>query len=368
MANPAQNRVRARRVSRGLSQIALAERASLTRQSIGAIEAGRSTPAVDVALRISAALDCGVEDLFGAAPEAPLLVAEPSSPKQSGRVALAHIAGRWVSYPLGEDGVRVSADGLVASSEAGRLHVEPLRALAEARQNVVIMGCAAGLGLLADRLNAGAGPGRFVWLPRSSMAALEGLARGHTQLAGVHLVDAKTGEANVADVRRVASAEPTALVTLARWEAGLVLRAGGTPRVRGAADLARHGLRLVTREAGAGAQRLLERELRAAGHPLGLARGARLRVSSHLDVARAVAMGAADTGVASRDAALAFGLRFVPLAEERYDLALPVSALADARLLRLLDVLTSAGFRRELSVLGYDVSCSGERIAEVHAA
>ena len=85
-------------------------------------------------------------------------------------------------------------------------------------------------------------------------------------------------------------------------------------------------------------------------------------------MARAVAMGAADTGVATRDAALAFGLSFLALAEERYDLALPRSALGDARVLRLLDVLVSAQFRRELSAIGYDARPTGERVAVVEAA
>ncbi len=362
------NRVRSRREAHGLSQVALAARANLTRQSVGAIEAGRATPAVDVALRIAGALDCRVEDLFGGTREAKLIETAPSTTKMNGRVALAHIGGRWVSYPLVEDGVRISADGVVAGSKRGKVDVEPVRSPAEARENVVVMGCAAGLGLLADRLNSRTGAGRFLWLSRSSTAALEALAKGHTHIAGVHLVDARTGEANVADVRRVASTGPIVLITLARWEAGLVLRQDEKTRIRGAADLGRRGLRLVAREAGAGAQRLLERELRAAGHPVDLSRNAHLRVGGHLDVARAVAMGAADTGVATRDAAMAFGLAFVTLAEERYDLAFPVEALTDPRMARLFDVLVSGAFRRELSVLGYDVRCSGERVAEVRAA
>lgn len=361
------NRVRELREARGLSQATLAERSRLTRQSIGAIEAGKATPAVDVALRIAGALDSHVEELFGAPERPERLATEPAASPFGGRVALAHIGGRWVSHPLGEDGLRLSADGVAVEGHAPG-QVEPLRSPAEARTNVVVMGCAAGLGVLADRLNARSGPGRFLWLPRSSTAALDALARGHTHLAGVHLVDAKTGEANIADVRRVACAEPITLVTLARWEAGLILRPGDARRIRGAADLGQPGLRLVTREPGAGAQRLLERVLRAAGLPLALVRSPQLRASGHLDVARAVAMGAADTGVATRDAAMAFGLCFVPLAEERYDLALPVSTLADPRVLRLCDVLVSASFRRELAVLGYDVRCSGERVGEVRAA
>lgn len=362
------NRVREQREAHGLSQIALAERSSLTRQSIGAIEAGRAVPGVDVALRIARALDCQVEELFGAGVESNVVATEPSSPCLTARVAMAHIAGRWVSLPLGEDGIRISADGIVAHQRRDQVEVEPLRPPAEARDNVVLMGCAGGLGLLADRLNSRRGPGRFLWLPRSSTAALDALAKGHTHLAGVHLVDAETGEANVASVRRIASAEPILLVTLARWEAGLVLREGDVKRIRGAADLGRPGLRLVGREPGAGAQQVLERTMGAAGYPLVLAQRPHLRAHSHLDVARAVAMGAADTGVATRDVAMAFGLGFVALAEERYDLALPLAALADPRVARLLDVLVSAGFRRELSVLGYDVRDSGERVAEVRAA
>jgi len=318
-------------------------------------------------------------------------------------VALANIAGRWLSYRLDGAALRTSADALavgVASPArvrqrgsaagslrgapaavgllrgappAGRLRVEPLRTAAEARDNVVLMGCALGLGLLADRLNSRPGPGRFLWLTRSSTDALGALAAQQTHLAGVHLVDTKTGEANVADVRRLAGRSfagggALALITLARWEAGLVTAPQGAQGIRCAADLGRRGLRLVVREPGSGARRLLEAELRKAGLPRELASAAPLQACGHLEVAQAVAMGAADVGIATRDAALALGLRFVPLAEERFDLVLPLEALADARLARLFDVLSSAAFQRELSCLGYDVRASGARVAELSAA
>ncbi|WP_437992698.1 substrate-binding domain-containing protein [Sorangium sp. So ce145] len=368
MTDRAANRVRERREARGLSQVALAERARLTRQSVGAIEAGRATPAVDVALRLASALDCSVEVLFGEPSAVADLATETDAPAALGRAAVARIADRWVSYPLEQDAVRVAADGIVTGERRGRAVVEPLRALAEVEENVVVMGCAAGLGLLADRLNTRPGPGRFLWFHRSSTAALQALARQRTHVAGVHLVDARTGEANVADVRRLGHAEPIVLITLARWEAGLLVRREDAGRIRGAADLDLPGLRLAGREAGAGAQRLLEREIRGQGLPLELARKPHLRVAGHLDVARAVAMGATDTGVATRDAAMAFGLGFVPLAEERYDLAVPREGLDDGRVQRLLDVLVSGEFRRELSALAYDARQAGERVAEVRAA
>lgn len=368
MERRATNRVRERREARGLSQVALADRACLTRQSVGAIEAGRATPAVDVALRIARALDCQVEELFGDPRPSNVLAAERDGAFSAGRAAVARIADRWVSYPLTEDALRTAADGIVTSAGPGQSLVEPLRPVAELQDNVVMMGCANGLGLLADRLNSRPGAGRFLWFPRSSTAALKALRGQRTHVAGVHLVDPRTGEQNVCDVRRLGHAEPIVLITLARWEAGLVVRAGDARAVRTAADLARPDLRLVGREAGAGAQRLLERAVRQQGLSVERARRPHLKVTGHLDVARAVAMGAADTGVATRDAALAFGLGFIALVEERYDLAVPRSGLADPRLVRLFDVLVSGEFRRELSTLGYDVGPAGERVAEVRAA
>jgi molybdate-binding protein len=108
---------------------------------------------------------------------------------------------------------------------------------------------------------------------------------------------------------------------------------------------------------------VLEGELRRAGLPLALARSAQVRASGQLEVACAVSMGAADGGIASRDAAIAFGLDFQPLSEERYDLVLPESELEDPRIQRLLDEVTTQPFRRELESLGYDARPSGERVA-----
>jgi molybdate-binding protein len=379
-------------------------------------------PAVDVALRIAAALQRSVEELFaGSAAATPLAtesVASQYAPESSAlehsvlehsaaeraaeqrrRVALAHIAGRWLSYPLSGDGARLSADALALpepeavgrrarSAPAGsrakapasprlavaRLAVAPMRPLEEVQGNLVLMGCALGLGLLADRLNASLGGrgrpahGRCLWFTRSNGEALAALAKQQVHIAGVHLPEAKNGEPSLADVRRLAGSQALSVITLARWEAGLLVAPGNPKQLRSAADLGRRGLRCVVREAGSGARRLLERELSRAGLSRELASSALLQANGHLQVAQAVAMGAADVGVATRDAALAYGLCFVALAEERYDLLIPQQLLEDARVQRLLDTLSTAPYRQELAALGYDVRNCGQRVAELAAA
>lgn len=359
--------LRARRELLGMTQVELASAVGLSRQSLSSIEAGRSQPGVDVALRIAAALECRVEDLFVAS-ERPRIRAEPASTIAQGRVVLAEVAGRWVAHPLLGLACRNSADGLATSGPRGKLEVDPVRPLEEARDNLVVMGCAPALGLLCDRLSSRAGQGRFLWFTSSSTAALEALGARHTHVAGVHLMDARTGEADLAEIRRLSGSSPLTLVALARWEAGLVLAAGNPLGLRGAEDLDRPGLRLITRERGSGARRLFERVLAAAGKRAEALVHSAIQVGGQLEVAHAVAIGAGDVGVATRDAALAFGLTFVPLAEERYDLAIPESGLEDQRIVRLLDALSAAPLRRELASLGYDVRCSGDRVADVSAA
>ncbi|UJR85746.1 substrate-binding domain-containing protein [Sandaracinus amylolyticus] len=350
------NRLRALREARGLSQIALAAAASLSRQSIGAIEAGRAVPGVDVALRLARVLDTTVEELFGAAPSEQTISTEPWGATRPGRVALAKIGGRWVSYALHGGALR-AADGIAGAPAKGRVAVEPVRPIAESAENLIVMGCAAALGVLAARSS------RVVWIPSSSTRALEALASRRTHLAGVHLVDGRTGEANVPDVRRHAGEGRFVLITLARWEAGLVIAPERAKTIRGPGDLGRRGIRIVTREPGSGARRLLDRALRDAG-----CAPPSFQASGHLEVAHAVSLGAADAGIATRDAAIAYGLDFVALAEERYDLVVPRALLADPRVERFFDVMTAGPSRRELAALGYDVSSCGTRVAEVSAA
>jgi putative molybdopterin biosynthesis protein len=369
------NRVRAAREERRLTQGALAEAARISRQSVSAIESGRSEPSVSVAMALARALERPVEDLFGAPEDAAAIAAELAGDPRAragSRVVLAHLRDRWVAHPFGEPRHEAAqaADGVVVGERRGTaVRIEPLRAPSEARENVVLLGCAPALGLLADRLNRSRGPGRFVWLPSSSGAALERFGRHQAHVAGVHLRDERTGEPNVSAVRRFAGRSRPALVTLARWEAGLVLRAGNPLRIRGVADLGRPGLRVVRREPGAGAQQLLEQQLRAAGLDPARTPARSVSARGHLEAAFAVAIGGADVALTMRNAALAYGLDFVPLAEERFDLVLGREASSDPRLIRLLDVIQGASFRSELASLGgYDVSECGRRVPGLAAS
>ncbi|HNN91549.1 MAG TPA: substrate-binding domain-containing protein [Pseudomonadota bacterium] len=386
--------LRQRRESLGLSQSDLAERARLSRQTVNAIETGRSVPALDVALAIATAVAAPVEALFRrparrSRPQIEATMIGPAPRLAGTRVALAQIGDRWLSYALTRDRLTQPADGVLRPGRRGRLpgqgnvqgqvqvDVDVHADLATVRDTVVLAGCAPALGLLAESLNRQPGAGRYLWLPLASSPALRALGEGQVHVAGVHLVDPESGQQNLAAVQNESGAGRRLLLTLARWEIGLVVPAGNPQRLRrlrqlfpprAAKDRRRPALRIVGREPGSGVRCFLHGELIRAGLPADRVL-ARLPIAwGHLDVAQAVSLGAADVGIATRDAALAYGLDFVPLREERYDVALPSALADDRRLGRLLDTLSSAEFRRDLTALGYDARPCGSRVAELLAA
>ena len=342
------NSLRARRAGLGVSQGALAERAGISRQALGALESGRSAPSVAVALRLAHALDTEVEALFSVEDE---VVVATLAGEGGPRVALAAGDDGWVAHPLAPDALHVPADGLVVGHLGARVRVRLLSP--DAGRRLVLLGCDPALGLLAARLDAR-------WLPTPSLDALDKLAAGHAHLAGAHLCEGD--EYNAPFVRRRFGGESMCLVHVATAEAGLAVAPGNPLLIRGAADLA--GLRVVNRPAGAEARRLLDRSLAEAGVPVAALRGYEREVDGHAAVASTVASGGADAGVTVRAAAEALGLGFVPLACERFDLVVSREMTRDARVGRLVDTLGRRSFRDELAALpGYGTTQTGEVVS-----
>jgi putative transcriptional regulator len=61
---PIDNRVRAMREERGLSQSELGAAIGVTRQTVAAIERRHYSPSLEVAFRLAHAFGCGIEELF----------------------------------------------------------------------------------------------------------------------------------------------------------------------------------------------------------------------------------------------------------------------------------------------------------------
>jgi molybdate-binding protein/DNA-binding XRE family transcriptional regulator len=365
-AEGAEGRVRAARLERGLSQAELAEAAGLTRQAVYAIESNRYLPNVTVALRLAHSLGRRVEDLFhlesaGRFVEGDLIGAGRGS-LASPRAKVWSVGGRTLVLPIASLGAELTystaADGLIVSvparrAGARRVRVQLLQTPRTVEEQVVVAGCDPAIQLVAERLRQHREPAALLGWPMGSTAAVEALKRGEVHVAGLHVVDPDSGEANLPFVRRHLRGHAVTLVTFASWEAGFMVKAGNPKGIRGAADLARRNVRLVNREPGSGARLLLDQRLKAEGLESRRVRGYADAVASHLDVGRRVAEGLADVGVGVESIARLLGLGFVPLQAERFDLVIP-SAFVTGHpgVERLLEALVSREVRAEIQALG----------------
>jgi len=246
------------------------------------------------------------------------------------------------------------------NSDSGQTRtVEPIE---PARPTLIAAGCDPALPLLATPLGLLDPPVTFAWWSCPSREALELAAQGVVHVAGIHLCG-PDGEYNVGAAAELLP-EGGDIIGFCSWREGLVLRPDVAAGVSSVSDSARHKLRLANREPGAEARRLLDRELSDAGIDGGLPPGYNTQVTGHLQVAAAIAAGLADAGIACEPAALAYGLDFVPLTAEQFDLVIPAGLAGNREAQGLQKILSSAWLLNQLANLpGYDSGRCGEHIA-----
>lgn len=194
-----------------------------------------------------------------------------------------------------------------------------------------------------------------------SLGGLIALQQGRADLAGCHLWDEATESYNVAFVRRLLPGQRVAMLTLAYRRLGLILSAGNPLDIHALNDLVRPGLRFANRQPGSGTRVWLDTALHRLGIDPTSIRGYDQPHLTHSEVARAVAEERADAGLGLQTAALAFGLDFIPLVLEPYDLIIPADNLNLPSIQRLRSWLSSAEARQALSDLGgYETEHTGE--------
>ena len=196
--------------------------------------------------------------------------------------------------------------------------------------------------------------------PVGSLDGLVNLRQHLCHFTGAHLLD-ESGAYNLPYVQRLFPGGGVQVVTLAHRVQGLMAAPGNPKGLRGLEDLPRADVRFVNRNAGSGTRVWLDARLRALGLPPEAIAGYHDEALTHTQAAEAVAAGRADAAVGLEAAARQFGLHFVPLFVERFDLVFPKQETGE--LLPLLETLQTAAFRRLLADLpGYQPAHAGETV------
>ncbi len=202
--------------------------------------------------------------------------------------------------------------------------------------------------------------------PVGSIGGLLALGQHQADVAGTHLLDQETGEYNVPFIRHLLPEDEVVLVNLAFRENGLLIAHDNPKHIRGLHDLTRGDIRFINRQTGAGTRLLLYSKLRAVHINPHILPDWDRAVSTHDAVAGAIVMGAADVGPGLHATAAAWDLDFIPLGEERYDLAMTRAAYESDRLQTLLEVLHSKELKLEAATFeGYDLTRTGHVVARI---
>jgi putative molybdopterin biosynthesis protein len=268
------------------------------------------------------------------------------------------------------DGLLVVPAGVEGHHAGSSVPVELLRSLDEIARTIVAIGSHdMVLDLASSFLRAG---DPLVTLASSNVGSLGGLVAlrdGLCHIAGSHLLDPATGEYTLPYLDRVfgsSVAPDVSVVRLVDRSQGLMVAPGNPLGISGLADVCRgpgDRVRYVNRQRGAGTRVLLDVMLRDLGRSPDSVDGYAREEPTHLAVAAAIASGRADAGLGIMAAAKPFGLDFVPLATEPYDLVVAPGAFSSPQLAPLWSLLESDRFKSAVEDLGgYSAADMGRRI------
>lgn len=260
---------------------------------------------------------------------------------KEGRVPATKVSGKWL-FPR-----RLVDEWLIESAHGGAL-----------TDRLIISGSddpllATALGALAEKLDGNA---LVSYLPTGSRAGLALLSRRLANVCAIHWGPAEAANRQHRTlVHQFPGHSDWAVVKLYRRQQGIMLRRGLSDRFT-LGELLQPDLRWVFRQPGAGSQHALESHLHGR-----LVDARTLNVLSveptERQAASLLARGLADCAPGVAAAAAEFGLEFIPLWWEAFDLVLPRTVFFRQLFQQLLDIFRDDRIQRAATALtGYDLA------------
>ena len=280
------------------------------------------------------------------------------------RVRLGQVGGRVVATPLSRGaGVVTSfvkADGIMRipqnseGIEAGSTaRVRLLRDAEELAHSLVVIGSHDPLiDEVAQFVHARQPLLSVASTHVGSMGAITAAKRGENHCGGIHLLDEETGLYNESYLEKHFPNGGVRQVECVFRQQGLMVAPGNPHAIQSLADLTEAGRSFVNRQKGSGTRILSDYLCKQGDIDTSAIYGYAHEGFTHTAVAALVGSGAADAGMGIYSAAKMYGLDFVPVCEEQYDLLVPDYAWDTPMVQALLDVLASDEFRARMESLG----------------
>jgi putative molybdopterin biosynthesis protein len=305
-------------------------------------------------------------------------VSKELGPVEFLRVKVGKVGENFIATPLGRGaGVTmtlVRADGILrlpAMSEGvgagAEVEVELVRPKREVENTIVSIGSHDNtLDILSNAIRKKYPKYSLSSAHVGSMGGLMAIKKNEAHIAPTHLLDEETGEYNVPFIKKLLPDRKIILLNLLYRTQGFMVGKGNPKGIKGFEDLAREDVTFINRQRGAGTRLLLDKHLKESNIEPSNVKGYEREEFTHMAVASSVLTGASDTGLGILAAANALGLDFIPVTEERYDLAIPEEFYGGDMIQALLKIIREDGeFKGTvMSLGGYDIRDMGRVMYE----
>jgi len=306
-------------------------------------------------------------------------VSSPLGEEEFLRVVVGPVNGTYIANPTTRGAAMTlsiaKSDGVIAIpatseglEEGAEVPVFLNRQRSEVTNTLLISGSHdIALDILAGELTSRGTGIRLISSSVGSVGGLLSLAKGFAHMAGTHLLDEATGEYNVSAVERHITNEKINIYDFVGRTQGIMVQKGNPKGIKEIKDLLGNGTKFLNRQRGSGTRLLFDFLLKQAGLGSENILGYDNEEYTHWNVAAAVSSGFVDAGIGIMAAALASDLEFIPLENERYQIAIPSKFIGCHNNVDiLLESLMSENLRNQVDALGgYDVSLMGNIAAIV---
>ena len=291
------------------------------------------------------------------------------------RVRMGDVGDKLMASPLSRgsgvvssfmkaDGILEVAQGLEGYEAGSEVNVRLLSPVEKLKNTLVVIGSHDPLlDELGDMLHIA---NNSVYMSSShvgSMGGIMAIRRGEAHAAGCHLLDTVTGKYNVSFMKKYFPKGGVKLVRCVGRQQGLMVAKGNPLNITRFSDIAAEGIRYVNRQKGSGTRILTDYLCKQEKLDTAAIYGYDREELTHTSVAAQIAAGSADAGMGIYSAAKLYGLDFIPVCIEEYDLIIPDISWEMPQTKQLMETLKSDAFREKILAMGgYTVENPGEII------
>lgn len=291
------------------------------------------------------------------------------------RVRMGYVGDRLMASPLSRgsgvvssfmkaDGILEVPQGLEGFEAGAEVTVRLLSPLEKLRNTLVVIGSHDPLlDEVADMLHL---EDSSLFISSShvgSMGGIMAIRRGEAHAAGCHLLNTQDGSYNRSFMKKYFPRGDVKLVRCVGRQQGLMVARGNPLNIQKFSDIAAEGVRYVNRQKGSGTRILTDYLCKQENLDTSAIYGYDREELTHTSVAAQIVSDSADAGMGIYSAAKLYGLDFIPICIEEYDLIIPDHAWEAPMVRQLIATLKSDGFRDKiLSLGGYTVENPGEII------